>query len=648
MKTKLTSIYQKIYTLTKRPMVARIINGILPFRLWIIVSVHLAIFALSYMLTFLLLREKVVDIGAENLLWRTILPLVFIRLAVFWYHDLHQGLWRFVSFEDLLNIIRAAVISSVIFVTIGIIWEPMRIPQSMYVLDWILCVMLCGGIRFSVRNFREKIFPGPRFRERDNVLVVGPVEKVHPLVKDIISDPHSHYNAVGIVDPTKEDRAGLTRVIDVPVWSLQQAVLRKSNFRKLSSIVLCWPESSRKQLETVVDELKSLQVPFKTIPHFEDILSDKVTINDIRDVEIEDLLERPPVRIEMERISDQLQDKVVLVTGGGGSIGSELCRQIAGFNPRLLVILDRSENSLFDLELELQQSFPDVPLHVSVSTINNYLGLKILMSEMKVEFVYHAAAYKHVPLMESAPIECAYNNILGTHNLTRASLEAGVKNFVMISTDKAVSPTNVMGVTKRIAEMVVQSHNGNQTKFITVRFGNVLGSAGSVTPLFKRQIAVGGPVTVTHPEIERFFMTIPEAVQLVLQASSMGRGGEIFVLEMGKPVKILHLAEKLITLSGKKPYEDIEINFTGLRPGEKMYEELFNHSEEQIPTSHAQIRVAISQHLDLPYIKSQIEEIRGLIVRRDGKNLREKFRDLVPQYCSQSQSSSSNAETLRK
>ncbi|OPX37091.1 MAG: nucleoside-diphosphate sugar epimerase, partial [Desulfobacteraceae bacterium 4484_190.1] len=342
------------------------------------------------------------------------------------------------------------------------------------------------------------------------------------------------------------------------------------------------------------------------------------------------------------------QDRVILVTGGGGSIGSELCRQIAGFNPRLLVILDRSENSLFDLELELKKSFPDVPLHVSVSTINNYLGMKLLMTELKVEFVYHAAAYKHVPLMESAPIECAYNNILGTHNLTRASLEAGVKNFVMISTDKAVSPTNVMGVTKRIAEMVVQSHNGNHTKFITVRFGNVLGSAGSVTPLFKRQIAVGGPVTVTHPEIERFFMTIPEAVQLVLQASSMGRGGEIFVLEMGKPVKILHLAEKLITLSGKKPYEDIEINFTGLRPGEKMYEELFNHSEEQIPTSHGQIRVAISQPVDLPYIKSQIEEIRGLIVRRDGKNLREKFRDLVPQYCSEPQSSSSNAETLRK
>ena len=321
------------------------------------------------------------------------------------------------------------------------------------------------------------------------------------------------------------------------------------------------------------------------------------------------------------------------MTGGGGSIGSELCRQVAGFGPELLVVIERSENNLYDLQLELKKNFPDVPLYAPISTINNYMALFALMTEMKVDTVFHAAAYKHVPLMEAASIECAHNNILGTYNLAQASLDAGVKRFVMISTDKAVNPTNVMGVNKRIAEMVVQSYNGyKQTKFMTVRFGNVLGSAGSVTPLFRKQIAEGGPVTVTHPEIERFFMTIPEAVQLILQAGSMGDGGEIFVLEMGKPVKVLHLAEKLITLSGKRPYQDIEIIFTGLRPGEKMYEELLNHGEKLITTTHDQIMAARSQPFAVKFIKTQVEEIQRLVRYRDDKALREKFKELVPEY----------------
>jgi FlaA1/EpsC-like NDP-sugar epimerase len=283
--------------------------------------------------------------------------------------------------------------------------------------------------------------------------------------------------------------------------------------------------------------------------------------------------------------------------------------------------------------LDLREKFPGAPLYSSISTINDLNGLRVLIKDMQVDMVFHAAAYKHVPLMEVAPVESAYNNILGTHNLAQAALEAGVQKFVMVSTDKAVNPTNVMGMSKRIAEMVVQSYNGyGQTKFMTVRFGNVLGSAGSVTPLFKRQISQRGPVTVTHPQIERFFMTISEAVQLVLQAGSMGNGGEIFVLEMGKPVKILHLAEKLITLSGKRPYDDIDIEFTGLRPGEKMYEELFRRDEKQIATDHSQIRVALSQAPDKSFMRDQIEEIRRIIQNRDETALRSKFKELVPEY----------------
>ena len=590
-----------------------------------------------------MLGENIAEIEDKGLLLRTLVPLAVIRAAIFWHHDLYQGLWRYVSFEDLVIIIRSALISSMIFIAIGIVWEPLRIPASLYILDWIFCIMLCGGVRFMVRNYRENLLPGNSFSKLDNVLVVGPVESTHRLVKDMISDPHTHYNPLAIIDPTREEKYGRTRVIDVPVWSLNQALLRKELLKNIVAIILCWPGAKKKQLDAAIEELNFLQASFKTIPYFEEILADKVTISDIRDVEIEDLLERPPVKIALDQISSRLQDKTILVTGAGGSIGSELCRQIAGFQPGMLVIADRAENDLYELEVELRKNYPDVPIYATLSTINDFVGLRALIKSIEADTIFHAAAYKHVPLMETVPIEASYNNILGTYNLARASMESGVKRFVMISTDKAVNPTNVMGVSKRVAEMVVQSFNGHrQTKFMTVRFGNVLGSAGSVTPLFKKQIIEGGPVTVTHPQIERFFMTIPEAVRLVLQAGSMGGGGEIFVLEMGKPVKIAQLAEKLITLSGKRPHEDIEIKFTGLRPGEKMFEELFNEGEEHIPTDHNQIRIAISQPIGFDFMNSQIEKIREMVRNRDEEGLRKKFKELVPQYTPDTENGSKN------
>jgi FlaA1/EpsC-like NDP-sugar epimerase len=634
MKVRANTIYSSVYALSQRAFARRIISWILPFRVWLIVAVHAALFSVSYMFAFVMFYSGDVEIGAGDLMWRTLPVLVGIRLAVFWHHDLYQGLWRYVSFEDLVIIIRAAIISSCFFLILGFVWDPLRIPNILYLLDWILCVMLCGGIRFAVRNFRENVMPAIRGINVENILIVGPVKEVYPLAKNLITDPYSHFNPVAIVDPGKDSRMGSTRIIDVPVWSPGQTLLRKNRLHNLAAVILCWAEASKKQVDAVVEELTPLQVPFKTLPNVDEILSDRVTVSDIRDVEIEDLLERPPIHIEMDRIRGHLQGKNVLVTGGGGSIGSELCRQVAGFSPGLLVVLDRSESNLYDLDIELRKTFPDVPIDISLSTINDYPGLKVLLERLKIDTVFHAAAYKHVPMMELAPIESAYNNILGTDNLARASLEAGVKRFVMVSTDKAVNPTNVMGVTKRIAEMLVQSYDAaNHTLFMTVRFGNVLGSIGSVSPLFKSQIAAGGPVTVTDPEIERFFMTIPEAVQLVLQAGAMEEGGEIFVLEMGQPVKILHLAEKLITLSGKRPHEDIEIEFIGLRPGEKMYEELFHRGEKQMPTGHDQIMMARSRVQEIGYMKAQVEEIRKLVVQRDVDALKAKFKELVPEYC---------------
>ena len=628
------TLFSKISLLRNNPTVIRAISRVLPYRFWFILFLHLVLFSAAYLLAFSIFYGSILEEGLSELLLRTLIPIVLIRLGVFWFHDLYQGLWRYASFEDLMNILRAATISSLGFILLGIFYKPLRIPNSLYVLDWVFCVMLVGGIRFSVRQFREKHLPGIKPEQRSPILLVGPVGEVQSLVKELLSDAHSQYAPYGIVDPTRPSNAGVVRVFDLPVWSTDQALAaRAQKKRPLSAIVLCWPGAGRKEVEQVVKALEPLAAPFKTIPRIEDILSDRVKISDIRDVEIEDLLDRPPIRIEMPLIREHLAGKTIFVSGGGGSIGSELCRQIAAFEPSLLVIADRSENSLYEFEIELKKRFPSLPLVATIASVNDYMGMRVLMEKTRVDMVFHAAAYKHVPLMEGVPIESAYNNILGTDNVVRAAVETGVKRFVMISTDKAVNPVNVMGVTKRIAEMVVQSRNGsNGTRFMIVRFGNVLGSVGSVVPLFKKQILAGGPVTVTDPNIERYFMTIPEAVQLILQAGSMGRGGEIFVLDMGKPVRILRLAENLITLSGKRPYRDVDITITGLRPGEKMYEELFNRWEAEIPTAHPQIRVARSESVDRRFMEAEIEHIRRLVADRQEEALVQKFRELVPQY----------------
>jgi FlaA1/EpsC-like NDP-sugar epimerase len=401
----------------------------------------------------------------------------------------------------------------------------------------------------------------------------------------------------------------------------------------VDNIIINWPQAPRKQVDALVQKMTVLNAKFKMIPHYVEILDNRVSINDIREVEIEDLLDRPPIKIDMVGIRAYLAGKSVMVTGGAGSIGSEICRQVAAFGPCRLVIVERSENSLYDLEREIMSVFPTLNIVSSISTINDAAGIKRAMIENRVDVVFHAAAYKHVPLMEKAPIESAYNNIIGTCNVVNAAVKSGVKRFVMISTDKAVNPANVMGVTKRIAEMVVQSqHRCNATFFMTVRFGNVLGSAGSVIPIFKKQIANGQAITVTHKEIERFFMTIPEAVQLVLQAGCMAEGGEIFVLDMGQPVKILKLAERLITLSGMRPYDDIDIVFSGLRPGEKMYEELFNIDENLLPTPHPRIKAAKFAEVEQDFMTSQVEAIRKIIMAKDEDALQRKFHELVPGY----------------
>jgi FlaA1/EpsC-like NDP-sugar epimerase len=490
-----------------------------------------------------------------------------------------------------------------------------------------------SGVRFLARNFRETVLRAKPLAGMDRIVLAGPVSQVQVLAKEFLSDPQGRYLPVALIDPERTSAAETFRVHDIPVYPIAGIPFQSKLLRGLKAVVICWPGAARSRVNHLVKTLEPLQVPYKIVPTMEDILAEKVSISELREVEIEDLLERPPVQTDLEAIGDYIAGQVVLVTGGGGSIGSELCRQIAAFRPGALVVVERAENSLMDLKLELRQRFPDLALHSVISSINDGPGLTRLMCALKPRAVFHAAAYKHVPLMEAAPVESAYNNIIGTYNAARAAIVAGVRRFVMVSTDKAVNPTNVMGVTKRIAEMVVQSFNGGaSTRFMTVRFGNVLGSAGSVIPIFKRQIAAGGPVTVTHPDMQRFFMTIPESVQLILQAASMGAGGEVFVLDMGQPMKILHLAENLIALSGKRPYEDIGIVFTHVRPGEKLFEELFDSCENCTPTAHPRILKAQCPHIDTPEMERHVAEIRALIQSRDEPGLRAKFQSLVPGY----------------
>ena len=615
------------------PVMHRIIQWMLPYRLLINIVIHTMLIVTSYFYSLLFFNGLLLDRYLVDMFVVTVWPLLLIRLAVFHYYGLFTGMWRFVSLGDVVKIIHAVIISTLLVYGLSLVWDRIFIAGQVYLLDMMFCGMLCSGIRLLVRNFREVHLVGGSMRNRKRILLLGPVFRIQPILKDITTDPKAAYWPVAIIDPEESDRSDGGRIADVTVLSLGHFKKQYRGMGLLDSVIICWPGATRRQINDVVEQLRFLKVTFKIIPHFGEIMDGRVSIKNLRHVEIEDLLGREPVQIELDRIRAFLKGKAVLVTGGAGSIGSEICRQVAGSEPRRLVILDRAENSLYDFEREIRGRYPDVPIHSRIASVNDAAGLAHLMRVHRIDVVFHAAAYKHVPLMESVPIESAYNNIIGTHNTARAARQAGVKRFVMISTDKAVNPTNVMGVTKRIAEMCVQSMDDPAgTRFMTVRFGNVLGSAGSVVPIFKRQIETGGPISVTHPNIERFFMTIPEAVQLVLQAGWMAKGGEIFVLDMGEPVKIMDLAEKLITLSGMQPHEDIAIEFTGLRPGEKMYEELFNASEILMPTRHPRIRTAQCAPVDRNRMAAEIAVMKTVIQRKDETALLNRFVELVPGY----------------
>ncbi|WP_138207267.1 polysaccharide biosynthesis protein, partial [Haloimpatiens lingqiaonensis] len=553
---------------------------------------------------------------------------------------LYNKLWKYASIEELISIIYSVSLSNVVFIIYSYfitykLFENAyyRFPFTVHIIFWILSVVSLGGIRFIYRMIEDNNEYKGTYEGKKRVLIIGAGDAGVMLLKEIRKHKEFNYNVVGFVD---DDSTKHGKVIyRVRVLGGRRDIPRICKENAVEEIIMAMPSADLETKTQILSICKGTKCKLKTIPGIYEIIDETVSISKLRDVNIEDLLGRDPIKLDNTDIDKYIKDKIVLVTGGGGSIGSELCRQIVKFKPKKLIILDIYENNAYELQMELKENYPSLDLDVIIASIRDEKRIQDIFSRYKPNVVFHAAAHKHVPLMEMNPKEAIKNNIIGTYNVVKCSHQYGVNKFVQISTDKAVNPTNIMGATKRFCEMMIQAFDKkSETEYVAVRFGNVLGSNGSVIPLFKKQIAHGGPVTVTHPEINRFFMTIPEAAQLVIQAGGMAKGGEIFVLDMGKPVKIVDLAKDLITLSGFEPDKDIKIEYTGLRPGEKLYEELLMDEVALTSTKHNKIFVEKPMELDLNSLEKDIDEFRDVV--KDNVENDEVFKVMEKKVCTYS------------
>jgi len=551
------------------------------------------------------------------------------KLVAFRVVGLHGRSWRYFSIRDLFLLAFANALGSVIAFS-SILAINGSFPRSIWIMDFFLCLPATGVLRLAARLLPAVAGSQPSATAQERTLIYGAGNAGVALLRETRQNSSLRYRVCGFVDDAPEKQRltiqgvrVLGRGAELPGIVLKRAI---------DLVLIAIPSASGPQMSRILEHCHSAKLPFKTVPGLAEIIRDNGLAHQIREVAVDDLLGRSPVRLEQDRISAKIQDSTVLVTGAAGSIGSELCRQIARFHPAMIVAYEIAESPLFQLELEMARSFPYVPFYPEIGSVQNSQRLSEVFERHKPSIVYHAAAYKHVPLMEAHAFEAIENNVLGTLNVALAAAGHEVEDFVMISSDKAVRPTNIMGATKRLAELVIRSLQNGGVKFVSVRFGNVLGSNGSVVPIFKDQIARGGPVTVTHPEMRRYFMTIPEACQLVLQSSTMGHGGEIFVLDMGEPVRIVDLARNLILLSGLRPDEDIKIHFTGIRPGEKLYEELNTLEEDTLPTYHEKIKIFAGTTIPWPAMEDHLSRIQGLCATRDLNELVLALKDIIPEY----------------
>jgi FlaA1/EpsC-like NDP-sugar epimerase len=593
------------------------------------VQVTLILFANAC--AFLLRFEGAIPQQYLQRMWQGMPFVALVYWAGLWGFGVHRGLWRYVGIHDLAKIFWASVTCTVgLYGVFHWALDWVDYPRAVIILTGLLTLGFLSGIRLAVRWLREwqqTIEPTAR-----RVLIVGAGNAGELLVRDLQTNPSYNYRPVAFVDDDSVKQKA--NIHGVPVMGTIVDIKKAAERVQAQEIIVAIPSATPQLMQRILAASEVCRLPIKTLPNVKQLLDNAVSMRQVRPVSLEDLLQREPIKTDLQELHPLLEGKRVLVTGAGGSIGAELCRQIARYRPALLIFFERHENSLYALDLELRETFPQVKTLAVVGDITVPERVTEVFRACAPHLIFHAAAHKHVPMMEQNQGEAVRNNVLGTRVVAEAALAAGVEQFVLVSTDKAVNPSSVMGATKRIAEHLVQERNGKgRTRFTVVRFGNVLGSNGSVVPLFTEQIRKGGPVTVTHPEIKRYFMTIPEAVQLVLQASVMGHGGDVFVLDMGEQIRVADLARNMILLSGRVPGQDIKITYIGLRPGEKMYEELFDQNERVEPTEHEKIKRAVGQPAFTPYgLEQHLQELETLLSNGDPEKLIRKLQEMISNY----------------
>ena len=593
---------------------------------------------LSYVCAYLLRYDGRLPDGEWQLIIHMLPYLVAMKLACFALFGLYRGMWRYTSMEDLKRVVKVTVVSSLILVlAVLYVYRFTGYSRGIFVIDWLLTILFVGGVRIGVRLFLTNNIAsfwmlakkGPIDKR---MLIIGAGAAGEKAIREILENPGLKFKPVGFLDddPEKQGKAIHGVLILGSVDEIDQ--LRED----FDEILIAIPSAKGEQMRRIVKFCEETGKRFRTMPSIGELIDGKVSVKALREVRIEDILGREEVHLEKDLLRRLYNNKRILITGAGGSIGSELVRQVCQYRPGVLGLLDFSEFNLFQIDMMCRQHFPDLQMKTYLTDIRDLRAVRQTIGDFKPEVIFHAAAYKHVPLQEIHPRETVYNNVVGTRNLALTATESSVERFVLVSTDKAVRPTNVMGAAKRVAEMFLASLNDqSQTRFVSVRFGNVLGSSGSVIPIFQQQISQGKPVTVTHPEVTRYFMSIPEAAQLILQAGAMGQGGEVFILDMGKPVKIVDMARDVIRLHGFEPDRDIPIEFIGLRPGEKLYEELITVGEGIMPTSHQKIKVIQGNHGDIKVLSNMIDELIAVADTYDAEAIKRELRKIVPEFTPQ-------------
>jgi FlaA1/EpsC-like NDP-sugar epimerase len=611
-------------------------NGLRWTILW---SARVGVFVLSGVMAFSLRFDFSLPTACLHSLAGALAVWVVVKSVTFHFANLNLRGLRYVSIADVYRIVFANCAGSLLSLAIIPSIVSAGFPRSIYVIDLILSFLGTAGLRVAVRMVAEAMHGRQRKVQEKRIFIYGAGDAGITLLREIRNNPKLAYHVCGFLDDA-HGKVGLL-ISGIAVLGGGDKIQSLVTRHNTEIILIAIPSATGVEMTRILRLCHTAGVESKTVPGLGEVVEECGLVGQIREVAVEDLLGRNPVRLEVSRIREVLMGRVVLVTGAAGSIGSELCRQIARFQPAGIVGFEIAESPLFEIDREMKQRFPQVPFYPEIGNVQNRLRLDDVLDQYRPSVVYHAAAYKHVPLMETHVFEAVENNVLGTYNLAISAMKYGVEDFVLISSDKAVRPTNIMGTTKRVAELILLALQNGRTRYVAVRFGNVLGSNGSVIPIFKKQIATGGPVTVTHPEMRRFFMTIPEACQLVLQASAVATGGQICVLDMGQPVKIVDLARNLILLSGLKPEKDIKIQFTGMRPGEKLYEELSTLLENTIPTEHEKVRIFVGNGVPGGNIHRWLDELRDLCAARDTGRLMVALKEVVLDY-------SPSAELLRR